>query len=247
MSCIEKFTSSERRFKLITIRKSGDRGHTKFDWLDSRHTFSFGDYYDPRFMGFRYLRVINEDVVAPGGGFPTHPHRDMEIITYVLEGALEHKDSLGTGSVIRWGEVQRMSAGTGIAHSEFNHSRSEPVHLLQIWILPERPGGKPGYEQRAFSLDEARGKLLLVAAKDGRDGALTVHQDAELSIALLERGAKLSHQLRQDRYVWLQLARGGISVNGAALNAGDGAAISDEPRLEIEANSAAELLVFDMS
>jgi redox-sensitive bicupin YhaK (pirin superfamily) len=232
---------------LITIRKSEDRGRTKLDWLDSRHTFSFGDYYDPRFMGFRHLRVINEDVVQPGGGFPTHPHRDMEIITYVLEGALEHKDSMGNGSVIRWGEVQRMSAGTGVTHSEYNPSRSEPVHLLQIWILPERAGGPPGYEQRAFSLEEARGKLLLVAARDARVGALTIQQDAELSIALLEQGGKLTHQLRQGRYVWLQLARGGISVNGVALKAGDGAAISDEPELKIEANSAAELLMFDLA
>jgi len=232
---------------MITIRKSEDRRHTKFDWLDSRHTFSFADYYDPRFMGFRHLRVFNEDVVQPGGGFPTHPHRDMEIITYVLEGALEHKDSMGNGSVIRWGEVQRMSAGNGITHSEYNPSRSEPVHLLQIWILPERAGGPPGYEQRAFSLEEARGKLLLVAARDGRAAALTIQQDAEVSIALLEQGGKLTHQLRPGRHIWLQLVRGGISVNGAALKAGDGAAISDEPALKIEANSNAELLMFDLA
>lgn len=232
---------------MITIRKSEDRGRTKLDWLDSRHSFSFGDYYDPRFMGFRHLRVINEDVVQPGGGFPTHPHRDMEIITYVLEGALEHKDSMGNGSVIRWGEVQRMSAGTGVTHSEYNPSRSEPVHLLQIWILPERAGGPPGYEQRALSPQEARGKLLMVAARDGRAGALTVQQDSELSIALLEQGGTLTHRLRRGRYGWVQVARGGISVNGVALKAGDGAAISDEPELKIEANSAAELLLFDLA
>ena len=232
---------------MITVRKAEDRGRAKFDWLDSRHTFSFGDYYDPRFMGFRHLRVINEDRVRPGGGFPTHPHRDMEIITYVLEGALEHKDSMGNGSVIRWGVVQRMSAGTGITHSEYNPSRSEPVHFLQIWILPEHAGGRPEYEQRAFSPQEARGKLLLVAARDGRAGALTVQQDAELSIALLERGGTLTHRLRPGRYGWLQVARGEISVNDVALKAGDGAAISDEPALMIEANSAAELLLFDLA
>jgi len=232
---------------MITIRKSEDRGHAKFDWLDSRHTFSFADYYDPRFMGFRHLRVINEDVIQPGAGFPTHPHRDMEIITYVLEGALEHKDSMGNGSVIRWGEAQRMSAGTGITHSEYNHSRSEPVHLLQIWILPERAGGPPGYEQRAFSPEEARGKLLIVAARDGRAGAVTIQQDVELSLALLEQGGKLTHRLQPGRHGWLQLARGGISVNGAALRAGDGAAINDESALEIKADSAAELLLFDLA
>ncbi len=232
---------------MITVRKSEDRGRTKIDWLDSRHTFSFGDYYDPRCMGFRHLRVINEDVIQPGAGFPTHPHRDMENITYVLEGALEHKDNMGNGSVIRWGEVQRMSAGTGITHSEYNPSRSEPVQLLQIWISPERPGGPPSYEQRAFSLDEARGKLLMVAARDGRAGAVTIQQDAELSLALLRQGGKLTHRLRPGRHGWLQVARGGVSVNGGALKAGDGAAISDEPELKIEANSAAELLLFDLA
>jgi len=231
---------------VITTRKAEDRGRARFDWLDSRHTFSFGDYYDKRFMGFRDLRVINEDRVQPGSGFPTHPHRDMEILTYVLDGALEHKDSMGNGSVIRWGEVQRMSAGSGITHSEYNHSRSEEVHFLQIWILPEHAGGAPGYEQRAFSLDDARGKLLPVAARDARNGAITVHQDVELSIALLENGNTLTHQLRPGRYGWLQVARGEIGVNDVALKAGDGAAISDEASLKIEAKSAGEILLFDL-
>ncbi len=232
---------------MITVRKAEERGHTNLDWLDSRHTFSFGDYYDPRFMGFRALRVINEDVVRPGAGFPTHPHRDMEIITYVLEGALEHRDSMGNGSVIRWGEAQRMSAGSGITHSEFNPSRSEPVHLLQIWILPRHPGGPPGYEQRSIDLKEARGKLLPVAAAEARDGALTIQQDAALSVAILDDGASLTHRLTPARHSWLQLARGGISLNGVALKAGDGAAISGEPELAIAATSAAEFLLFDLA
>ena len=232
---------------MITLRKAEDRGRARFDWLDSRHTFSFGDYFDKRFMGFRDLRVINEDRVTPGSGFPTHPHRDMEIITYVLDGALEHKDSMGNGSVIRWGEIQRMSAGSGITHSEYNHSGSEPVHFLQIWILPERAGGAPGYEQHAFSLDHARGKLLLLAARDGRAGTVTVHQDAELSVGLLEQGNTLTHQLRPGHYGWLQIARGEIGVNGVALKQGDGAAISEEPFLNIKASSDAEILLFDLS
>lgn len=232
---------------MIAIRKAEERGRTKLDWLDTRYTFSFADYYDRRFMGFRALRVINEDRIQPGGGFPTHPHRDMEIITYVLEGALEHRDSLDNGSVIRPGEIQRMSAGTGILHSEFNPSPTEPVHLLQIWILPERNGGQPGYEQRAFNLEEARGKPILVAAKDGRNGALRIQQDAELSVARLEQGQAFSHPMKAGRHAWIQLARGDIRLNGMELKAGDGAAISDEPTLEIEADSPAEILLFDLA
>jgi redox-sensitive bicupin YhaK (pirin superfamily) len=232
---------------MIAIRKAEERGRTKLDWLDTRYTFSFADYYDRRFMGFRALRVINEDRIQPGGGFPTHPHHDMEIITYVLEGALEHRDSLGHGSVIRPGEIQRMSAGTGILHSEFNPSPTEPVHLLQIWILPERSGGQPGYEQRAFNLEEARGKPILVATKDARNGALRIQQDAELSVARLGQGQGFSYPMKAGRHAWVQLARGDIRLNGIVLEAGAGAAISDEPALEIEADSAAEILLFDLA
>jgi len=232
---------------MIAIRKDEERGRNRLDWLDTRYTFSFADYYDRRFMGFRALRVINEDRIQPGGGFPTHPHRDMEIITYVLEGALEHRDSLDNGSVIRPGEVQRMSAGTGILHSEFNPSPTEPVHLLQIWILPERNGGQPGYEQRAFNLEEARGKPLLVAAKDGHNGALRIQQDSELSVARLDQGQAISHPMRAGRHAWVQVARGDIRLNGIVLKAGDGAAVSDKPTLEIEADSPAEILLFDLA
>ncbi len=232
---------------MIAIRKAEERGRTKLDWLDTRYTFSFADYYDRRFMGFRALRVINEDRIQPGGGFPTHPHRDMEVVTYVLEGALEHRDSLGNGSVIRPGEVQRMSAGTGILHSEFNPSKSEPVHLLQIWILPERNGGQPGYEQRTFNLEEARGKPMLLVAQDGRNGALRIQQDAELSVARLDRGQAISHPMSAGRHAWIQIARGDIRLNGVELKAGDGAAVSDESILEIQADSAAEILLFDLA
>jgi redox-sensitive bicupin YhaK (pirin superfamily) len=232
---------------MIAIRKAEERGRTKLDWLDTRYSFSFADYYDRRFMGFRALRVINEDRIQPGGGFPTHPHRDMEIITYVLEGALEHRDSLGNGSVISPGEIQRMSAGTGILHSEFNPSRSDPVHLLQIWILPERNGGEPGYEQRAFNLDEARGKPMLFVAQDGRNGALKIQQDVELSVARLDRGQAFSHPMKTGRHAWIQVARGDIRLNGVELKAGDGAAISDESMFEIEADSATEILMFDLA
>src|SRR6266481_1640556 len=214
---------------MITSRKSVDRGRTKIDWLDSRHTFSFGEYYDPAQSGFRTLRVINEDRVRAGAGFPTHGHRDMEIVTYVLEGALEHKDSLGTGSIIRVGEVQRMSAGSGITHSEFNHSKSEPVHFLQIWIVPAARGIAPGYEQREIEVG------------DGRDKSVTIHQDAALSMAKLERGQTLDIELKPLRYGWVQVARGGVAVNGKPLAEGDGAAISDESKVSIVADSPAEV------
>lgn len=232
---------------MIRIRKSDERGHFHHGWLDTYHTFSFDQYYDPNFMGFRSLRVINEDRVQPGMGFPTHPHRDMEILTYPLEGALQHRDSMGTGSIIRPGELQRMSAGTGITHSEFNASRTEPVHLLQIWLLPERKGLKPSYEQKAFPEAERRGRLRLVASQDGRDGSLTVHQDVSLYAGLLEPGQKVSHRLEPSRSAWVQVARGKVHLNGSALEAGDGAAISKQQEIELGSEDAAEILLFDLA
>ncbi len=232
---------------MITIRPSDERGVAEFGWLKSRHTFSFGHYHDPGHMGFRSLRVINDDWVAPGAGFDTHGHRDMEIVTYVLEGALEHKDSLGTGSVIRPGEVQRMTAGTGIMHSEFNHSKSEFVHLLQIWIEPERTGLAPGYEQREFALDERRGALRLVASRDGRDGSVTIHQDAALYAAVLAADESVSHELAPGRHAWVHVARGAANLNGHPLVEGDGAGVSDELRLDITAQADAEILLFDLA
>ena len=202
---------------MITIRKSADRGHTKIDWLDSRHTFSFGDYHDPKQMGFRALRVINEDRVHPGRGFATHGHQDMEIITYVLEGALEHKDSMGNGSIIRPGDVQRMTAGTGVTHSEYNHSRDQAVHLLQIWILPAERGLTPGYEQRAFADAAKRDRLALIASRDGRDGSVTVHQDVDLYAAALDAGREVVCELRPGRHAWVQVARGTARLNGRLL------------------------------
>jgi len=233
---------------MITIRRAEERGHADHGWLDTRHTFSFADYHDPAHMGFGDLRVINEDRVQPGAGFPTHGHRDMEIISYVLEGELAHRDSLGNGSTIRPGEVQRMSAGTGVRHSEMNASASQPVHFLQIWILPSQRGLAPGYEQRAFPSEERRGRLRLVASPDGRDGSVTVHQDARLSIALLADGERVRHELASGRRGWVHVARGELTVNGSRLRAGDGAAVEDEVALEIEGTStpAAEVLVFDL-
>lgn len=232
---------------MIRIRKSDERGHFHHGWLDTYHTFSFDQYYDPNFMGFRSLRVINEDRVQPGMGFPTHPHRDMEILTYPLEGALQHRDSMGTGSIIQPGELQRMSAGTGITHSEFNASRTEPVHLLQIWLLPERKGLKPSYEQKAFPEAERRGRLRLVASQDGRDGSLTVHQDVSLYAGLLEPGQKVTHRLEPSRSAWVQVARGKVHLNGSALEAGDGAAISKQQEIELGSEDAAEILLFDLA
>jgi redox-sensitive bicupin YhaK (pirin superfamily) len=231
---------------MIAVRKSGERGHFDYGWLDTRHTFSFDRYYDPAYMGFRSLRVINEDRVAAGRGFPMHPQRDMEILTYVVEGALEHRDSIGTGSVIRPGEVQRMSAGTGITHSEFNPSASEPVHLLQIWILPGQKGLTPEYEQKFFAPKEKRGRLRLVAAPDGADGAITIHQDARVYAALLEPGDEVAHEIA-GRHAWVQVIRGAVEVNGSALGAGDGAAVSKEPRVSVRAAEPSELLVFDLA
>jgi redox-sensitive bicupin YhaK (pirin superfamily) len=232
---------------MIVRRPSDQRGLADHGWLQSRHSFSFADYFDPTHMGFRNLRVINEDRVAPGQGFGTHSHRDMEIISYVLDGELGHKDSMGTGSVIRPGDVQRMSAGTGVRHSEMNPSPTRPVHFFQIWLLPERPGIEPGYEQKRFDESEKQGRLRLVAARDGRDGAITVHADADLYAGLLAPGDHVRLDLRPGRHAWIQVARGTISVNGHRLDAGDGAAVSDETALELTASSDAEVLVFDLA
>jgi len=232
---------------MITIRKSEERGHFNPGWLDTYHTFSFDQYYDAAHVHWRSLRVINEDRVAPGQGFPTHSHRDMEIITYILSGALEHRDSMGNGSVIRPGDVQRMSAGTGVSHSEFNPSDSESVHLLQIWILPEARGLAPSYEEKAFSEDERRGRLRLVASEDGRDASVTIHQDARLYAAILGAGAAVEHTLSQNRYAWLQVARGSVKLNESDLKQGDGGAVNSETDLQIVAQEPAEILLFDLA
>ena len=229
---------------MIRVRKSDERGHFDHGWLNTYHTFSFADYHDPDFMGFRDLRVINEDYVASGQGFGTHGHRDMEIVTYVLEGALSHADSMGTGSTIRPGEVQRMSAGTGVRHSEKNGS-DEPVHLLQIWILPERHGIRPEYEQRAFPVSERDGCLRLVASHDGREGSLTIHQDVDLYTTTLRDGASVSFEFRPDRYGWVQVTRGSVSLNGKSLEAGDGAAIETESHITVAGDG--EVLLFDLN
>ncbi len=231
---------------MITIRKSEERGHLNHGWLDTYHTFSFDQYYDPAHMHFRSLRVINEDRVASGKGFPTHSHRDMEIITYILSGALEHRDSMGNGSVIRPGDVQRMTAGTGVAHSEFNPSASEPVHLLQIWIMPSARNLAPGYEQKFFSEAERENKLRLIASPDGRDGSVKINQDARVYASILEPGATLIHGLSESRYAWLQIARGTVNVNDLELHQGDGAAISREHTLTVSAADRAEVLLFDL-
>jgi hypothetical protein len=231
---------------MITFRDRMARGQSRTGWLDSRHTFSFAHYRDPAHMGFRSLRVINEDRVIPGAGFPRHGHNDMEIISYVLDGALEHKDSLGNGTVIRPGDVQRMSAGTGILHSEFNPSKTEPVHFLQIWVIPDQAGLPPSYEQKAFPIEERRGHLRLVAAPAGRDGAVTVHQDARLFVANLVAGDRVVHEIERGRGLWLQVARGIVAVNGTEMREGDGAAVEDEPTIAVEADTAAEFLLFDL-
>ena len=230
--------------KLIHDRNA--RGRTKIGWLDSYHTFSFGSFYDPNRIGFRSLRVINDDRVVPGAGFPTHSHRDMEILTYVLEGAVEHKDSLGTGSVIRPGEAQIMSAGTGIMHSEYNPSQTDSAHFLQIWILPNQQGIKPRYEQKAFPLEERRGQLRLIAAKDGRDGAVTIYQDVDLYTSVLEPGNVVNYHVKPDRYAWLQMAQGVATLNGEEIKAGDGVQLSGEEQLEITTDIGAEILLFDL-
>ena len=231
---------------MLAIRPANERGLANHGWLDSRHTFSFGNYYDPQFMGFGPLRVINEDRVKPGQGFGTHGHSDMEIISYVLDGALEHKDSLGTGSVIRPGDVQRMSAGTGVRHSEFNASDSDPVHFLQIWILPERDGLEPSYEQKAFTDEEKRGQLRLVGSRDGRDGSVTIHRDVDLYASLLAAGDKVGYELGEGRYGWVQVARGAARLDDNELSAGDGVALKGARSLTIEGVDDAEILLFDM-
>jgi len=233
--------------EVIMKRPASERGHFDHGWLTTYHTFSFGEYHDPRHMGFRHLRVINEDYVRPAKGFPTHGHRDMEIVTYVLEGALEHRDSLGNGSVIRPGDVQRMTAGTGVRHSELNPSTSEPVHLLQIWILPAKAGLAPGYEQTTIADTDKRGVLRLIASPGGSDGSVTIHQDVRLFASVLEPGEKVVQDLARGRFAWLQVARGAVSCNGQALVHGDGAGVSDETSLTIAATAPSELLLFDLA
>ena len=231
---------------MLEVRKSQDRGHAEHGWLSSRHTFSFAEYHDPRHMGFGPLRVINEDRVIGGQGFGTHGHRDMEIISYVLGGALEHKDSLGTGSVLRYGDVQRMSAGTGVRHSEFNHDAKETVHFLQIWIMPERGGVEPSYEEKHFDEASKRGQLRLIVSPDGRDGSLRMNQDASLYASILAAGDKLSHALAAGRLGYVHVARGSVTVNGTVLNAGDAVKLADVAAVELEGTGDAEVLVFDL-
>lgn len=232
---------------MLTIRKSNERGHFDHGWLNTYHTFSFDQYYDPRYMGFRTLRVINEDFVAPGRGFPTHGHRDMEIITYILEGGLKHEDSMGNGSVIRPGDVQRMTAGTGVRHSEKNASNDERVHLLQIWILPNAEGLQPGYEQKAFSEDERRGQFRLIASNDGREGSVALNQDVSLFASILDAGQEVERTMDPARYGWIQVARGSVSVNGEDAGQGDGVVVVGESSLKIKARESAEILLFDLS
>jgi redox-sensitive bicupin YhaK (pirin superfamily) len=231
---------------MITLRPASARGHADHGWLDTRHTFSFADYFDPRHMGFRALRVINEDRVQPAQGFGMHPHRDMEIVSYVLEGGIQHKDSMGNGSVIRPGDVQRMSAGTGVLHSEFNASRSELVHFLQIWLLPSARGIEPGYEQKAFSEADKRGNLRLVASPDGREGSVTIHSDAAIYAGVFGAGESAEHALSPGRHAWVHVARGKARVNGHDLGPGDGAAFSDEASVRVEGIEGGEVLVFDL-
>ncbi len=231
----------------LTLRRAEERGKANFGWLDSKHSFSFGHYYDPDYLGFGPVRVINEDRVAPGGGFPTHPHADMEIISYVLDGALEHKDSIGTGSVIRPGDVQRMSAGTGVRHSEYNASKTKPVHFLQIWIVPEQNGIKPSYEQKTFTDEEKRGRLRLIGSRNGRDGSITIHRDVDLFASVLGDGESVSHELRAGRGAWLQVLRGAVTLNREALKAGDGVSATAPGQLSITGSSDAEILLFDLA
>lgn len=233
---------------MITVRRAADRGHADFDWLDTHHTFSFADYYDPRHMGFRSLRVINDDRVAGGGGFPTHPHRDMEILTYVLDGAVEHKDSMGNHGVIRPGDVQRMTAGTGVRHSEANGSPTDPLRLLQIWILPEKANLTPGYEQRAFSAADKQGRLRLVASRDAREGSVTIHQDVSIYAGVFAQGEKAEHAVAPGRHVWLHVARGSVRVNGEVYGEGDAVSSSDEKTFTVEgvAGTSGEVLLFDL-
>ena len=231
---------------MLEIRKADDRGHARHGWLNSHHTFSFADYYDQRQMGWSHLRVINDDTVQPGEGFGTHGHRDMEIISYVLEGALEHKDSMGSGSVIRPGDVQVMSAGTGVRHSEFNHSRTEPVHFLQIWIVPKFSGIKPNYQEKRYDDAQKRGKFCLVASSNGSEGSLTIAQDASMYAALLDGNERIEHAVAPGRHAYLHVARGSLTLNGLALGAGDGVKIADETMLTLVDGDNAEVLLFDL-
>jgi quercetin 2,3-dioxygenase len=235
------------RQAMLTVRQSNQRGHFDHGWLNTYHTFSFDQYYDPRYVGFRSLRVINEDFVAAGRGFPKHGHRDMEIITYILQGALKHEDSMGNGSVIRPGDVQRMTAGTGVRHSEQNASADEPVHLLQIWIIPNADNLEPGYEQKAFTTEERRNQLRLIASTDGRDGSISVHQDVSLFASILDDGQHVQYEMDPTRFGWLQIARGSVNVNDERVEQGDGVVIVDESHLQINANESAELLLFDLA
>jgi len=232
---------------MITVRPSEERGHFDFGWLDTRHTFSFGRYIDRRHTSFRALRVINEDVVVPGAGFPQHPHEDMEIVTYVLKGTLAHRDTLGSVETLSPGEVQRMSAGRGIEHSEFNASKTEPVHLLQIWLFPEKQGIEPSYEQKRFAEESLRNRLCPIVTPDAREGSLKIHQDASIYAARLDKGAGATLDLKPGRHAWVQVASGTVTLNGMGLNAGDGAAVSGEDQLTIVAGEASELLVFDLA
>ncbi len=232
---------------MMTIRRGNERGHAEHGWLDSYHSFSFADYHDPAHMGFRALRVINEDRVAAGQGFGRHPHRDMEIISYVLEGALEHQDSMGNGSVMRPGDVQRMSAGSGVAHSEFNGSKTEPVHFLQIWLIPAERGIAPSYEQKHFSAEDKQGKLRVVASPRGDDGSVTIHTDARLYAGVFAAGERERYELAPGRHAWVQVVRGRVTVNGQELSAGDGAALSDVSQVELEVADTAEVLLFDLA
>jgi redox-sensitive bicupin YhaK (pirin superfamily) len=231
---------------MISVRKADDRGLTNIDWLKSRHTFSFGDYYDPNEQGFSDLRVINEDWVVPGAGFPTHSHRDMEIVTYVIDGAVQHKDSMGNGSVIRPGDVQRMSAGTGVTHSEYNPSKSDKLHLLQIWLLPDRRGHQPGYEQKTIGDAEKRGRLRTIASPDGRDGSVSIHQNALLYAGIVEAGKPIAFTMTPGRRGYLHVVKGAVDLNGVALEAGDGARIVEEDALEIAGRAESEVLLFDL-
>jgi len=235
-----------QRMAMMKIRKANERGHASHGWLDTYHTFSFADYYDPQWMGFRSLRVINDDLVMPGMGFGTHPHRDMEIITYILSGALEHKDSLGNGRVIRAGEVQYMAAGTGVQHSEFNPASDEPVHLLQVWIQPDRKGVTPRYAERSLK-DAAAGTLHLVTSKTGRDGSIAIHQDADLWLAKLDAANRVTHKLAPGRHAWIHVAEGEVSFNGETLSGGDAVAVSEETALELSATLPAQVLLFDLN
>ena len=232
---------------MMTIRRANERGHANHGWLDAHHTFSFADYHDPNWMGFRSLRVINDDTIAGGGGFGTHPHRDMEIITYILSGALQHRDSMGHEAVLKAGDMQRISAGTGIAHSEFNYSPIEPVHLLQIWILPDRKGVKPSYAERSFGNGHAKAGLTLLGSRGGRDGSVVINQDADVWLARLGEGASAAHSLKSGRHAWVQVAEGEVTLNGQTLRAGDGAAFREESTLTLTARTPAQGLLFDLN